>query len=117
VLTAPSNEWPLDFLNDALASGRSVRGLSVVDDFTRECLTLKSVAALQARQQRLLDKLISKRVAPKVVAHGHGAELTSRAFPGPVCQTEDCDELHPARQAHAERGTLQTSSVGFAMNI
>ena len=41
VLAAPNDEWSLDFVNDALATGRSVRVLSVVDNFTRECLGLE----------------------------------------------------------------------------
>jgi putative transposase len=46
VLTAPNHEWSLDFVHDALGTGRSVRVLSVVDNFTRECLPWKSIAAL-----------------------------------------------------------------------
>ena len=32
--------WSLDFVADTLVSGRRFRILTVVDDFTRECLTL-----------------------------------------------------------------------------
>ncbi len=41
VLGAPNEEWSLDFVYDALATGRAVRVLSVVDTFTRECLALE----------------------------------------------------------------------------
>jgi transposase InsO family protein len=41
VLAAPNDEWSLDFVYDALATGRRVRVLSVVDNFTRECLALE----------------------------------------------------------------------------
>ena len=41
VLAAPNSEWSLDFVYDALATGRSVRVLSVVDNFTIECLALE----------------------------------------------------------------------------
>lgn len=36
----PNQRWSLDFVSDALASGRRFRVLAVVDDFTRECLGL-----------------------------------------------------------------------------
>ena len=36
--TAANQEWALDFANDAVAGGRAIRVLSVVDAYTRECL-------------------------------------------------------------------------------
>ena len=35
-----NQRWSLDFVSDTLADGRRFRVLVVVDDFTRECLTL-----------------------------------------------------------------------------
>ncbi len=40
VAQAMNQRWSLDFVSDALAYGRRFRVLAVVDDFTRECLTL-----------------------------------------------------------------------------
>ena len=39
--TAANQEWALDFVHDAVASGRTIRVLSVVDAYTRECLALE----------------------------------------------------------------------------
>src|SRR3546814_6289260 len=36
----PNQRWSLDFVSDTLISGRRIRILAVVDDFTRECLAL-----------------------------------------------------------------------------
>ena len=36
----PNQRWSLDFVSDALASSRRFRILTVVDDFSRECLAL-----------------------------------------------------------------------------
>jgi putative transposase len=41
VLTAPNQEWALDFVTDALATGRGLRILTVVDSFTRESLAIE----------------------------------------------------------------------------
>jgi len=36
LLSRPNQEWSLDFVSDALANGRAIRALTVLDDFTRE---------------------------------------------------------------------------------
>jgi putative transposase len=41
VLTAPNQEWAIDFASDVAASGRRLRIFSVVDSYTRECLALE----------------------------------------------------------------------------
>ena len=37
VPTRPNQQWSIDFVHDRMASGRSLRVLTVVDAFTREC--------------------------------------------------------------------------------
>lgn len=44
----PNQRWSLDFVSDALHSGRQFRGLTVVDDYTRECLALVAERRCQA---------------------------------------------------------------------
>ena len=51
--------WSLDFVMDTLISGRRFRILTVVDDFTRECLGLVVDTSLTAlRVMRELDHII-----------------------------------------------------------
>jgi putative transposase len=40
-VSRPNERWSIDFVHDRLATGRNVRAIAIVDDFTRECLTLK----------------------------------------------------------------------------
>jgi len=40
VLTAPNQEWALDFASDVTAAGQRFRVLGVIDSFTRQCLAL-----------------------------------------------------------------------------
>jgi transposase InsO family protein len=42
--TGPNQCWSMDFMNDKLADGRSFRILTVVDQFTRECVCWKPMA-------------------------------------------------------------------------
>ncbi|PHP92972.1 IS3 family transposase, partial [Pantoea agglomerans] len=37
---APNMTWSMDFVMDALATGRRIKCLACVDDFTKECLTV-----------------------------------------------------------------------------
>ena len=63
---APNQRWSLDFVNDTLACGRRFRMLAVVDDFTRECLTLVADTSLSgARVGRELDAIIAARGKPQ----------------------------------------------------
>jgi putative transposase len=43
---AANDRWSLDFTSDALTDDRRFRVLAVVDDFTRECLTLVAGTSL-----------------------------------------------------------------------
>ena len=65
-VAAPNEEWALDFISDKLASGRSVRVLSVVDAFTRECVALQVDTSFASRRvTRVLDKAMSERGWPR----------------------------------------------------
>jgi putative transposase len=81
VLGAPDEEWSLDFVHDALASGRNVRVLSIVDNFTRECLALEvDTSFASQRVTRILGGVIERRGVPKALRMDNGPELTSRHF-------------------------------------
>lgn len=78
---AANDRWSLDFISDALTDGRRFRVLAVVDDFTRECLTLVVDTSLSgARAVRELDAVITRRGRPGTVASDNGTEFTSTAI-------------------------------------
>ncbi len=78
---APNRRWSLDFVSDALANGRRFRVLAVVDDFTRECLTLVVDTSLSGiRVGRELDRITEARGRPRVIVSDNGTELTSHAI-------------------------------------
>jgi putative transposase len=63
--TAPNQEWALDFAHDAIATGRSIRVLSVIDTYTRECLALEVDTSFASRRvTRVLDEVIARLGRP-----------------------------------------------------
>lgn len=80
-VTAPNQEWALDFASDRLATGRSVRVLSVVDTFTRECIALEVDSSFASRRvTRVLETALTQRTGPQRIRCDNGPELTSRHF-------------------------------------
>jgi putative transposase len=81
VRTAANQEWALDFVHDAVACGRAIRVLSVVDACTRECLALEVDTSFASRRvTRVLDQIIAERGGPEAIRCDNGPELTSRHF-------------------------------------
>jgi putative transposase len=76
----PNQRWSLDFVADVLSWGRRFRVLAVVDDFTREALTLTVDSSIGGeRVVRELDTLVARRSRPAMIVSDNGCELTSRA--------------------------------------
>jgi len=80
-LTAANQEWAADFAHDAMASGRGIRVLSVVDECTRECLTLEVDTSFASRRvTRALEMILTEREKPLAIRCDNGPEFTSRHF-------------------------------------
>ena len=79
--TAANQEWALDFAHDVIAAGRTIRVLSVVDTYTRECLALEVDTGFASRRvTRVLDEVIMQRGQPMAIRCDNGPELASRHF-------------------------------------
>jgi putative transposase len=79
--TAANQEWALDFVHDAVECGRTIRVLSVVDAYTRECLALEVDTSFASRRvTRVLDEIVAERGLPTSIRCDNGPELTSRHF-------------------------------------
>ena len=66
---------------DTLDSGRRFRILTLVDDFTRECLGLVVDTSLTGlRVARELDRIAEVRGYPGMIVSDNGTELTSNAI-------------------------------------
>lgn len=78
----PNQRWSMDFVSDALESGRKVRCLTVVDDFTRECLAIEVDTSLPGlRVVRVLEKVAAERGGlPEAIVLDNGPEFAGRTL-------------------------------------
>lgn len=66
---AANQVWSVDFMSDALSSGRRFRILNVVDDYTWECLAIEIDTSLGGiRVVRVLEELKQRRGLPRQFA-------------------------------------------------
>lgn len=76
-----NQKWSMDFVAQRLADGRWIRVLTVVDQFTRECLLLYADTALSGEKvAAALDTVLSARRAPQSITVDNGTEFASRAM-------------------------------------
>ncbi len=79
--TGVNQVWSVDFMTDALSSGRRFRTLNIVDDYTREAVAIEVDTSLSGRRvARLLEELKKQRGLPAQIRSDNGPEFTSRAL-------------------------------------
>ena len=77
---AANQVWAYDFVFDATADGRQLKCLTVIDEFTRECLAIDVAGSIRSdRVIELLSKLVSLRGAPRYIRSDNGPEFISKA--------------------------------------
>ena len=99
----PNEQWAMDVTSDALANGRSIRTLNVVNTFTRECLAIEVDTSLPSvRVTRVLEEILDERGCPEPLLFDNGPEFTSLVF-NQWCQQQGIQHyVHPTGKAHAE---------------
>jgi putative transposase len=106
-LSAPNQEWAIDFASDVAASGQRLRVFSVVDAFTRECLALETDTSMPSRRvTRVLQGIITQRGAPQFLRSDNGPEVSSRHYLA-WCVERSIGTIHiqpgkPTQNGHVE---------------
>ena len=73
--------WTCDFIQDRTASGRPLKWLTLVDEYTRECLALHVDRSLTgADVRRVLARVIGRRGAPTRIRSDNGSEFICEAL-------------------------------------
>jgi putative transposase len=80
-LTRPNQQWALDFVHDRIGDGRALRVLTIIDEFTRECLATEVDTGISSRQvARVLERILASRPSPRSLRCDNGPEFRSRYF-------------------------------------
>ena len=75
--------WAYDFVFDACANGQQLKCLTVIDEFTRECLAIDVAGSIRSgRVIEVLSQLITVRGAPVYLRSDNGPEFISKAVLG-----------------------------------
>ena len=70
--------WSMDFVHDQLASGRTFRVLTVIDQWSRESVLLEARVAQTGRSVvEALEAVSPRRPLPRSITVDHGTEFTS----------------------------------------
>ena len=104
----PNDTWSADFMSDAMADGRRIRILNILDDFNREALCVDPQFSYPAeRVLRRLEVIAMERGLPKRIRVDNGPEFISHAFQD-FCTLHDIEIKFiqpgkPTQNAYIER--------------
>jgi transposase InsO family protein len=100
VPSGPNEIWSIDFVMDALANGRRIKCLTIVDDFTRECLDIAVDYGISGGYvARVLEAIGQFRGLPRairvsagvILIHFVGVKLTHLGEHGGFWAADDVD--------------------------
>jgi transposase InsO family protein len=70
--------WSYDFIFDRTRDGRAVKILTVIDEYTRECLALRAERNMRSEEVlEVLDDLFMRRGIPEHLRSDNGPEMTA----------------------------------------
>jgi len=79
--THPNERWSMDFVHDQLVGGRRVKCLTLVDDFSRECLAIAVDTTITGEGViRVLEHVAMDRPLPPAIVCDNGPEFASTAL-------------------------------------
>lgn len=79
--TAINQVWSMDFMSDSLTDGRTIRTFNVIDDYSREGLTIDVDLSLpSARVIRSLEQVIEWRGKPSAIRCDNGPEYIAQCL-------------------------------------
>jgi putative transposase len=73
--------WAYDFVFDSTAVGQQIKCLTVIDEYTRECLAIDVAGSIRSRRViEVLARLMSTHGTPLHLRSDHGPEFVSHAI-------------------------------------
>jgi putative transposase len=81
LVTRANQRWALDFVHDALANGRKIRLLAIIDVYTRQCFKIVVEMSLNGKSViKALEEVMIEHGAPDEIISDNGTEFTSNAL-------------------------------------
>ncbi len=78
---SPNHVWTVDFVHDRLSRGGNLRLLSVIDEFTRQCLSIRVERSLKSEDVRqTLEVLFRDYGKPLYLRSDNGSEFIARCL-------------------------------------
>jgi putative transposase len=79
--TGPNQVWAYDFIHDRCGNGQSLKILTVIDEWTRECVAVEVAASIDAaRVIVVLERAMSRYGIPQTLRSDNGPEFIARAL-------------------------------------
>jgi putative transposase len=80
--SAPNQQWAMDFMHDTLANGETIRVLTAIDVFTRECVALRAAKHFRAPELVMILRETTelRGTTPLYIKVDNGSEFTSKAL-------------------------------------
>jgi putative transposase len=73
--------WTCDFIHDRTAGGRPLKWLTLVDEYTRECLVLQAAGSMTgAEVRRIVARVVGRRGSPARIRSDNGPEFIREAL-------------------------------------
>ena len=112
--------WAYDFVFDACANGQKLKCLTVIDEYTRECLAIDVAGSIRSVRviellSRLVSRLVSQNGAPQIIRSDNGPEFVSP----PSCNRSPTPGSIPHTSTPASPGRMvrtRVSTANYAMN-
>jgi putative transposase len=77
----PNHVWTYDFVFDVTTDGRALKFLTLIDEYTRECLAIVVARRLPAKTViQVLERVFAERGRPAYLRSDNGPEFTARAI-------------------------------------
>ena len=82
IAARPNQSWSMDFVSDKFADGRSFRILTVIDQFTRECVVLEADRSMTgSKVAEALERAgVERGALPESITVDNGSEFSGRAL-------------------------------------
>jgi putative transposase len=75
--------WTYDFVFDQSLAGKSLKMLTLIDEYTRECLVVEAGVSIKSgRVRQILEKVCVEKGFPEMIRSDNGSEFIGQAVNG-----------------------------------